>query len=326
MDPKDEKIKFEVVKIAYDSFRNNPPRSRVSNEEISNELEVDISEIDYILDRIDGDEIDKQAYLGGKQDVEITASGIEFLADKGVDTLLNTDTRYHILENLYQEDYGSRMGAVSANDLLEELDLDEDELLANVEYLKQKNLLELFNGYDGYEITNFGRERYEGYQESGIEIPSSRRAQSRRQAEIGRGDHQEAENLFRDVVELAQDEVRILDRYAREPLYDWVDAHIHDQVDTKVLTSDSVTNGSYASNIKNKLTKPSNVEVREISNQDWDFHDRYLIRDEDMGWAWGHSFHDSAERQHTATELEPVNLETVSAKFNAAWKTASKVI
>jgi hypothetical protein len=184
----------------------------------------------------------------------------------------------------------------------------------------------LFDGFRSVEITNQGRERYEKYRDDGVEIPSTSLSESTRQAEIGKGDSQEAENLFRDIVELAQSEVIVLDRYAKKGLFQWLDKHVPAGVQIRVLTSGRVTGGSYTQDIQQPLTNPSDVEVRELPNSDWDFHDRYIFRDGDMGWSWGHSFHDSGDRQHTANELKPVNRDNILSKFQSSWNRANKVI
>jgi hypothetical protein len=61
------------------------------------------------------------------------------------------------------------------------------------------------------------------------------------------------------------------------------------------------------------------------TKSDWAFHDRYVIRDQEYGWTWGSSFHDSGEKQHTPTELRPINLNRILADFNAAWPRAAVV-
>ena len=326
MDSRDENIRLGILKEVYEEFHNNPPRVLVSNHEIAETLDVELDDINYILDRIDGESIDVQSYLGGRKDAEITAKGIEFLSSQGHNTLLDSKTRYNILQILYKTDREQRHSLVNIDKLKDETDAEEAELLRNIEYLKQMNCVELHGGYSTIQITNHGRERHEKYRDDGIGIPSTASSESTMQAEIGKGETQKAENLFRDIVELAETEIVILDRYAKQGLFNWIDKHVPAGVQIRVLTSGRVTGGSYTKDIKQPLSTPSDVEVRELPNSDWDFHDRYIFRDDEMGWSWGHSFHDSGDRQHTANELKPINRDTILQKFESAWKQASQVI
>lgn len=326
MKSRDENIRLGILREVYDEFHDNPPRVRVSNDELSEKLDVDADDIDYILGRMDGEYADVQSYLGGKKVAEITSTGIEFLSKQGHTTLLDSEIRYRILQVLYEIDRERRHALVDIETLKDETGADEEELLRNIEYLKQKNCVELHGGYSTIQITNHGRERHEKYRDDGIGIPSTASSESTLQAEIGRGETQKAENLFRDIVELAHSEIVILDRYAKQGLFDWIDKHIPKGVQVRVLTSGRVTDSSYPQDIKQSLSNPSDVEVRELPNRDWDFHDRYIFRDDQIGWSWGHSFHDSGDRQHTANELKPINRDTILEKFENAWNRANKVI
>lgn len=158
-----------------------------------------------------------------------------------------------------------------------------------------------------------------------MEISRTGTHRSLRQASIGPDEPQKAENLFRDVVELAQEEVIIIDRYARDGLYDLLQ-HVPEGVDIKVVTSDGVTGGGYQQRVNQFAQQHADIEVRSLPDSDWDFHDRYVIRDWEDGWAWGHSFHDAGDTQHTASELRPINCESIVAQFTNAWQNGSVIV
>lgn len=327
MNTQDEKIRFEILTSLYRKFEQDPLHSELSNDDLSDEHNnFEKDDINYVIDRIDGEHADVQSYMGGLRDVEITARGIEHLSKQGVETILDNSLRYELLRNAYEADREGRGAFVDIPEFIDDIGATEKETLCNVEYLKQKRLIELFNGYNGIQITDRGREKFESYRDDGVDIPSNSISQSTKQAEIGRGDSQKAENLFRDIVELTSEEVRILDRYAKTGLFEWINAYVPTDVSVKVLTSGRVTGGTYADDISDELNESIDVEVRKLPNSDWDFHDRYIFRDEDMGWSWGHSFHDSGDRQHTASELKPVNRERISKKFDETWERADRVV
>lgn len=329
MDAKDEKIRLEILELLHEAFKNNPGNPHISNDELSESLVgTDEKDINYILDRIDGDYAEIQTYLGGGKRAEITARGVEYLSKQGHPTFLDTETRYALLELLYTSDRENRRVGLSINQLVEQMGVDHSTILRNVRYLKQKNILDLRGGFGGnstVQLTNHGRERWEAYRDDGVEIPSTTLSESTRQAEIGRGDRSKAEHLFRDIVELSQEEVVVLDRYAKKELFEWLEGYVPRGVQVRVLTSSVVTGGSYTEEVYEVLSNSDTVEVRELSNSDWDFHDRYVFRDDDMGWSWGHSFHDSGDRQHTANELKPINRDKILEKFENAWEQAESV-
>lgn len=327
MNSRDEKIRLEILKALYDAFEDEPHSYSITNRELADEIQgINEDEVEYMLDRVDGEYADVNSYGGGLRDVEIAYRGIEYLAEVGYPTLLDSKTRYDLLQVLYEEDRETRNSSVNVDELADELGVDQGEIIKNVRYLRQRNCIDLVNGFRAVRITNYGREQFERYRDDGVEIPSTTLSSETRQAEIGKGATKEAENLFRDIVELAQSEVVILDRYAKEGVFEWIDKHVPRGVQVRVLTSGRVTGGSYARDIQEPLSNPTDVKVKELPNNDWDFHDRYVFRDDDMGWSWGHSFHDSGHRQHTANELKPINRDTIIGEFEAAWSKASKVI
>lgn len=326
MDAKDGKIRLEVLKVLYEAFESDPTNYTVRGETIKESIDgVDSNDIDYILDRMDGEfaDVDKYPSL---RDVEILAKGIEFLDEQGFETILGTDSRYEILEAIYLEDRNKNLIAVGMDAIKEETGLDEDEIIKNLRYLKHKRCIKFYSGPASVKITESGRERWEKYRDEGVGIPSSSRARSTRQEEIGDGEREKAERLFRSIVELAQNEVVILDNYARKPLFVWLESHVPDGVNIRVATTGAVTGGSYVSEVRESLSNVEDIEIREMADFDEIFHDRYVFRDNDMGWEWGQSFHGSGKGQHTPSELTPKNRDILLQKFEDTWVDAEEVL
>jgi hypothetical protein len=280
---------------------------------------------------MDGEFVEKKGAAGTRIAlINIAAKGIEKLHSEGYSTLLETDTRYEILEILYKEDRKNPGFAyISRSDLASEIGAAEEEIDRDIWYLKEKRLVETRTGgsnsfYSSAGITDRGSKRYEQYDEDDVEIPRVSGRSSLQQASIGPGESGKAENLFRDFVELAQDEVMIIDRYAREGLYDLLQ-HVPNGVEIKVVTTGRVTGQDYEQRVNQFKQQHSSIEVRELPDSDWEFHDRYIIRDREDGWAWGHSFHDAGDTQHTASELKPVNREQIVSQFETAWKNGTVV-
>lgn len=246
----DEKIAREILKALYEQFEDVQYRG-LTGEGLYEALEdYNRDDVAYVAERIDGEYVDVGGAVGQRiSTIQITASGIEKLHEDGYETILNGDTRYDILEQLYQLDR-ENAGFVFAEreELINELG-DESVVDQNVWYLKEKRLIETHGGggglfYHGVAITDRGADRFEAYRHDGVEIPRTGTHRSLRQASIGPNESQQAENLFRDFVELARDEVIIIDRFAREGLYDLLQ-HVPVGVEIKVMTTDRVTGGGY---------------------------------------------------------------------------------
>jgi len=327
----DEKIAREILKELYDQFKDVQYRGLTGDGlyEVLEEYEQD--DVAYVAERIDGEYVEVQGALGQRiSTIQITAAGIEKLHEDGCETIIDGNTRYDILEELYQLDR-ENTGVVFAerDELIDEIG-DETLVDQNIWYLKEKRLIETHGGggglfYHGARITDRGADRFEAYRNDGVEIPRTGTHRSLRQASIGPNESQQAEHLFRDFVELARDEVIIIDRYAREGLYDLLQ-HVPNGVEIKVMTTDRVTGGGYQQRVSQFAQQHSDIEVRYLSDSDWDFHDRYIIRDREDGWAWGHSFHDAGDTQHTASELRPINRESIESQFTAAWQNGTVVV
>lgn len=97
-------------------------------------------------------------------------------------------------------------------------------------------------------------------------------------------------------------------------------------VNIQVITSERVVDKDYEQKVKQFETDHSDIEVQYLEDSDWDFHDRYIIRDREDGWAWGHSFHDAGDTQHTASELKPVNRDRIIDEFQNSWKQGKVIV
>ena len=332
MQEKDEKIRREVLKWLYKGFEDNPS-AKWDGTALPDDLDqYDETDIEYVVNRMDGELIDTEATTSSPMHtIDLRPQGIEELHQQGFDTLLDDEARYEILEVLYQASRDDpRRPFVSRDDLMAAVGFEEEKVDQNIWYLKEKRLVERQGGLGGglfnrAKITEHGSEKYESYQEDGIEIPSSLGVTSIRQASIGPGESGKAENLFRDFVELTESEVIIVDRYARKPLYDLL-GHVPSGVNIQVVTSGRVVNSDYEQRVQKFENSHSDVEVRYLDDSDWDFHDRYVVRDREDGWAWGHSFHDAGDTQHTASELKPVNRDRIIRAFQKAWQKGQVIV
>lgn len=331
MNSQDEKIVREILKVLYNQFEDVPYRG-LTGEELYEALEeYERDDVAYVAERTDGEYVEMQGALGKRiGQIQITATGIERLHEDGYATVVDDDTRYDILEQLYQVDReNAGMVFADRDDLVDEVG-DSDIVGQNIWYLKEKRLVETHGGggglfYRGASITDRGADRFEAYQRDGVEIPRTGTHRSLRQASVGPDESQKAENLFRDFVEIARDEVIIVDRFAREGLYDLLQ-HVPEGVEIKVVTTNRVTGDGYQQHVSQFAQQHPEIKVRYLSDNDWDFHDRYIIRDREDGWAWGHSFHDAGDTQHTASELRPVNRESIESQFTAVWRNGTVIV
>lgn len=332
MKEKDEKIRREVLKWLYGGFEENPS-AKWDGTALPDDLDqFDETDIEYVVNRMDGELVDTEATTTSPMHtIDLRPQGIEELHQQGFETLLDDEARYEILAVLYQASREDpRRPFVAREELIDTVESGEDKVDQNIWYLKEKGLVERQGGLGGglfnrVKITEHGSEKYESYQEDGIEIPSSLGVTSIRQASIGPGESGKAENLFRDFVELADDEVIVIDRYARKPLYDLL-SHVPSGVNIQVVTSERVVNNDYKQRVQKFESSHSDVEVRYLDDNDWDFHDRYVVRDREDGWAWGHSFHDAGDTQHTASELKPVNRDRIIREFQKAWQQGQVIV
>lgn len=242
---------------------------------------------------------------------------------------IEEDLRYAILEELYdidREHTGSSGVFVTRDELREDLGIDEQDFKVNVWYLKEKGLVEEQGG-DHLQITAQGRNRFDEYQNEGIPIPRTQPLTQWAQHSIARGDEERAMTIFRDIVELARDEIIIVDPFAQGKLYDEMMDDVPDVVDIKVLCTDQEVNEGNKDKFSDLADNRSGeTELRYLEYQgEWPFHDRLLFRDREDGWVWGHTFAHSGTKHHTINEMRPVNIETDLEKFENAWDEATVI-
>jgi len=328
----DDKIQREILKWLYQRFEDEPWTEWGGKEIFDSLSEYSREDIIYNVERLNGEFLQNEPSMNSKvARIQITPTGIEELYSQGYETILELETRYEILRALYRairEDPG--WGYIDRDELIAEADADEDQVDLNIWYLKEKRFVETRGGggglfYNKVKITQRGSERFEQFDEEGVEIPRIGSRQKFRQASIGPNESEKAKNLFRDFVEIAREEVIIIDRFAREGLYDLLQ-HVPKGVEINVVTTDRVTGGDYPHRVNRFSQNHPTIEVRYLPDDEWNFHDRYAIRDREDGWAWGHSFHDAGDTQHTASELRPINRETIIDQFETAWQKGCVIV
>lgn len=336
MNNKDEKISKEILKTLYDHFNEEIIRS-MRGEELYQALEqFSKDDIAYVAERIDQKYVDIGKGMSSRiPRIQITAEGIDRLFQLGCETLLDEDTRYKILKILYNFDREHPREILEREDLIEELEAEPLEIDKNIWYLKEKRLVETKGGgagefYHLIQITRRGRDKYETYQNDGLEIPSTGQFIQIQQTTIGPNEHEKAKNLFRDFVELAKEQVIVIDPFARQGLYTDLLKFIPSLVAIRVITSNQVaTKEKYKETVENFIEEHEKTEVRYLNKGEqngWPFHGRSVIRDREEGWAWDHSFHDAGHTQHTVSEIKPVNLEKILDTFDQAWEKGRSVI
>jgi len=330
MNDKDEKISWEILKHLYEELEKDT-YGDIKGEELFRKLSsFDKEDIIYMAKRMDEEFVNILKAAGCSiPNINIKMKGVEKLHKEGYDTFLKSDERYEILEIIYDQDRENiHRGSISRKAIKEQIDAEDNIIALNIKYLVKKGLIEEVAANAGpVEITERGRESYEAYINSDVEIPrTSPHRVYDKQIDIGAGEEQKGENLFRDIVELAQDEIIIIDRYAREGLYEWL-RYVPSGVKIKVVTGDRVINRNYKEMIKTYINKVSDIEIRYLEDKEnFESHERYVIRDREDGWLWGHSFHDTGKKHHTPSELKPINLKKKVDQFEKAWEKAERVI
>ncbi|MXR40060.1 hypothetical protein GRX01_01625 [Halobaculum sp. WSA2] len=327
----DGRIRREILAKVY-RIHSQSIRYRAGFEEICDSLNFDVEDVVYHLSRMDDDRlVETKGGLGNPiNSVEITAAGIERLDEKGYDTILKDDLRYVILGKLYihdRENITSSSYGVGRSDILDELDVDEQEFKVNIYYLNQKDLIENKAG-DYLEITAQGRNMFEEYRDDGIPIPRSKELTQWAQYSVEKGDEETAFNLFRDIVELAGEEVLVVDPFAQGKLYTEMLCDVPDVVDIKVLCTDQEIdeeNREKFNQLSEDRTGGTELRYLDYRSGEWPFHDRLLFVDRSEGWVWGHTFAHSGTKHHTISEMRPVNVESDLEKFDSAWEDAEEV-
>lgn len=323
---KDQKIQRDFLKLVYAEFAKDPHVILMMHG-LPEELGFPEPDVRYNARRMAQEDL---IDLEHGDMIRPAARGIEWLQEAGEKTFLDSDERYKILETIYTAERASTHGAYYDRDELAK-DTGIDPLIVdiNVRYLTWKGLLDtdLFMG-GGYHtrITQNGAKAWEAYYERGVTFPGGHDTRMMRQRTIGPHERAKSAKLFRDIVELASRELTLIDPYARAPIFKELVAHVPKQVQIRILTTDRAIDKDHAKELAAARTTHK-IEVRILPNTptDWPFHDRYVVRDGEYGWTWGSSFHDSGEKQHTPTELRPVNMNNILGDFQATWPRAKAI-
>lgn len=320
----DQKIHREILTFIYEEIKDDFRRDADLRELIEEFEEMDMEELRYHIQRLQDN---RQVGYRGQYSVQITAEGVEKLDREGYETLLDTDLRYEILRRAYEDDRGKTVAFIDGDELFQELDASTEEIQRNLWYLSQKGFIDRSGLSNDFQLEGIGRDRYEQYRDEGIPIPRTHPLQRYTQHTIEQGDRKKAENVFREIVEIARDEVIIVDTYAKGWLYDLMELHVPSIVDVKILMSDREVDEENIELFREYSEgKAGEVKLRYLDyRDDYPFHSREVIRDREAGWVWDHTFADAGDRHHTISQLRPVNLENDLEAFDEAWEEATIV-
>jgi len=324
MSVSDQKLHREILSYIYEEMKDDLRRDADLRELVEEFDDFDMDELRYHIERLQDN---RQVEYRGQYSVRITAEGVEKLDGEGYETLLDTDLRYEILRRAYEEDRGGPHVFIDGDALFEELDASEEEINRNLWYLSEKGFIDRSGISNDFRLEGEARDRYEQYRDEGIPIPRTHPLQRYTQHTIEQGDREKAENVFRDIVEVAREEVIIVDTYAKGRLYNLMERHIPSVVDVKILMSDREVDEENIELYRDYAAgKEGDVELRYLDyREDYPFHSREVIRDREAGWVWDHTFADAGDRHHTISQLRPVNLENDLEAFDEAWEEAESV-
>lgn len=325
MSATDQQLHREILTRIYEEHDGSFRGVMVDYRSLAEEFQdLDTDEFRYHVDRLKDDYFLEQP---AQNHVRITPDGVEKLAHEGYETFLESDLRYEILRVSYERDRGTSGAYIDQNDLTEELNVAGEELQPHLWYLSEKNLIDLSGTRAMVQLTGTGRNRYEEYRDEGMPIPRTDPIQQFTQHTIAQGDEEKAENVFRDIVEVARDEVIVIDAYAKGRLYDMMEEHIPSVVDLKILMSDrEVEDENIEAYHDLAEEREGDVELRYLDYWDeYPFHSREVIRDREAGWIWDHTFADAGNRHHTISQLRPVNLENDIDVFDEVWQEAETI-
>lgn len=319
----DQKLHREILATIYDALHPEFQQHVRVLSMVEDFDHLDEEELQYHITRLEDNRLVERS---AQHHVQITAEGVEQLNQDGYDTLLESDLRYKILHVAYDIDRGTTHVYINIGDICDELDISEAVLAPHIWYLSEKGLLDR-TGAGHFQLTADGRNRYEEYRNDGMPIPRTHPLQRFTQHTIEQGDREKAENVFREIVEVAREEVIVIDAYAKGRLYGMLDKYVPDVVDVKILMSDREFEDENIELYEDYADeKTGNVELRYLDYwDDYPFHTREVIRDREAGWIWDHTFADAGNRHHTISQLRPVNLETDLEAFDEAWAAAESV-
>lgn len=326
----DKEIRLAILKRLHEQFVEDALRLMPVADLLDDLDHLEEEDVKYNIRRMDGTLVNHQTYASSHAgDISITSRGIDELREQGAETILDDDLRYRILEGMYETVRAEGGGMVGFNQdgIAEELEEDETAILRNLVYLEGKGLVENKGGrWDYILLTEMGQEQYENYAEHGTEIPQAGAVDTLHQTVIGPDERDKAENMFRDSAELAREEIIVIDPYAKEELYKML-ASVNKRVNIRILTTDKVTGGNYEKMVEEHFAgRDATVKYLPKTQADWPFHDRFVIRDQEKGWHWGHSFHDAGKTMTAVTDMRPINLENSLDQFQKAWDRAQEVV
>lgn len=284
----------------------------------------DWPDVQYELRRLEGD-----GFISGDRLKQITARGIEYLQDLGVETVLAGDLRERVLAALYETDRQEGPSArIDAKSLTEALSVSASATGVILHYLEDSGLIDVLsvmgNRFRGVRISARGMAKHEAIQAGGSGWASSTTSPTAdHEFMFGPNEEQAAARLLRDVTEVARAQILIVDPYARAKIISKL-RHTRKGVKVMVLTSDSMAGEDYQTAL---LPHPHlDLEIRVLPKTNLQFHDRYIIVDGKDAWGWGHSFHDAGKTKHTVAQIRPVNRDRIITDFQNKWKTGKVVV
>ena len=319
----DQKLHRELLIQLYEEVSPHF-RRRINTSPLVQEFDMlDRDELRYHINRLEEHRFVERK---GRAFAEITVEGVEKLDRDGYNTFLESDLRYEILRVAYDIDRGKSAAYINVDDFTEALEVSEEDLTPHTWYLSGKHLLGPVGGRT-FQLTADGRNRYEEYRNEGLPVPRTHPTKQFTQHTIGQGDQEKAENIFREIVELAREEVLVIDTFAKGRLFQMLEEHVPSIVDVKILMSDREVEEENIDLYHNFAEgKDGKVELRYLDYRtEYPFHQREVIRDREQGWIWDHTFADAGKKHHTISQLRPVNLETDLEAFEEAWAEAEMV-
>lgn len=319
----DQKLHRELLISIYEALDHEFHGHAETSSLLENFEDLDGQQLQYHLNRLEENRLIERRAAGTAQ---LTANGVEQLDKEGYDTFLQTDTRYEILRVAYEKEREEHVSYIDAEALREEIGISHDELHQNRWYLAEKGLINLEGHNLNFQLSGEGRNSFEEYRDEGMPIPRTHPLQRFTQHTIGQGDREKAENVFRAIVELAREQVIIVDMYAKGFLYEMLE-HVPSIVDVKILMSHKELSDENTDLYRQYSEgRGGEVELRYLNYwDDYPFHSREVIRDREAGWIWDHTFADAGGRHHTISQLRPVNLENDLEAFDEAWSEAEIV-
>lgn len=318
----DQKLHREILITIYENL--DPDfRGYTDTDVIYDEFhDFDKTDLTYHIDRLEETRLLEWV---AQRTLRLTPNAIEKIDREGYKTFLNDDSRYEFLRVVYEKERNEGVTYVSSDDVIEEAGLSDEEYQRNRWYLREKGLLDA-TGMGNFQLTGDGRNRYEEYRDQGMPIPRTHPLQQFTQHTIGEGEHEKVENIFRDIVELARNEVIVIDQFGtKDPLWEWLE-HVPDVVDVKILASDREINDESTQKFEEYASeRTGDTDLRYLDYYGYPFHSREVIRDREDGWIWDHTIPDSGKGHHTISQLRPVNLENDLDAFDDAWEDAEVV-